>query len=339
MTVLHDSTGLFPRSQPAWAEQKIATFPVHADLKRPAVKHYKTIGLPASAQLAHKPSFANVDGIGFMPGPRSRVTPLDIDAADERLLADALDRHGKTPFIVRTASRKFHCYYRYNGERRRIRPWGDDVPIDLLGTGGFVIAPPTLIPGKGSYEIIEGRLDDLDRLPPIQNLGLDAPAPVVPEEPQQPPVGPPPQTAMRNTTLWRYCMQHALRCSGRDELLDAARTFNMTFGEHLEDWEVVKVADSAWGYTVQGLNYFGGHAAWSDMDALLQHPDAFLLLAYLRRHNSRERTFICTNGLTKTFGWDRRRLAAARSMLIKLNKFRLVRRAKSRQPAEYRWPK
>ena len=48
---------------------------------------------------------------------------LDIDTTDERALADALIRHGDTPFITRTASGKFHALYRHNGERRRIRPF------------------------------------------------------------------------------------------------------------------------------------------------------------------------------------------------------------------------
>jgi hypothetical protein len=48
-------------------------------------------------------------------------------------------------------SGKFHCYYQFNGERRRIRPWqGRD--IDLPGTGGMVIAPPSKL-AKGRYEL------------------------------------------------------------------------------------------------------------------------------------------------------------------------------------------
>jgi hypothetical protein len=33
---------------------------------------------------------------------------LDIDTTDERVLADAIYRHGATPIIIRTASGKFH---------------------------------------------------------------------------------------------------------------------------------------------------------------------------------------------------------------------------------------
>ena len=64
--------GLFPRWQPEYAAHNIATFPVRisADDKRPAVKHYKKIGLPGSAQLAMR--FENDNAFGFMVGDRTK---------------------------------------------------------------------------------------------------------------------------------------------------------------------------------------------------------------------------------------------------------------------------
>src|SRR6516164_10202458 len=154
------SAGVFQTFQPQYAAHRIATFPV-VD-KRPAVRGYPRIGLRASAELASK--FVDATALGFMCGRRSRVTVLDIDTSDERLLTDAFSRHGATPIIVRTASGKFHAWYRHSNERRRIRPWGDDLPIDLLGSGGFVIAPPSTT-GRGSYEFIHGGLHDVTKLP------------------------------------------------------------------------------------------------------------------------------------------------------------------------------
>jgi hypothetical protein len=43
-----------------------------------------------------------VGAFGFQPGPRSRVTVLDIDPHDDTILAEALREHGETPLIVRT---------------------------------------------------------------------------------------------------------------------------------------------------------------------------------------------------------------------------------------------
>ena len=160
------SAGIFPTAQPQYAAHGIATFPVGVN-KRPSVRGYPRIGLRASTELASK--FADAPGLGFMCGARSRVTVLDVDTSDERLVADALSRHGPTPIVVRTASGKFHGWYRHNDERRRIRPWGDDCPIDLLGTGGFVIAPPSTTE-RGRYEFVQGSLDDLTSLPRMRGL-------------------------------------------------------------------------------------------------------------------------------------------------------------------------
>jgi len=340
VSVLHDSTGLFPRSQPAWAEQRIATFPVHVTatgVKKPAVKHYGKIGLPASRALALKPTFAKTDGIGFMAGPWSKITVIDIDDTDERLLSHVLDHHGPTPFVVRTASGKFHAYYKHSGERRRIRPWLD-LPIDLLGVGGFVVAPPSLIVGKGAYEIIEGKLDDLRRLPPIRDLELDGPSPIVAEEPT---VDRKITIGERNITLWRHCMICARQCESFDALLDIARSHNMTtFHPPLPDVEMITITHNAWDRTQRGLNWVGRRGAFMPIEeiaALAADPHATYLLLFLRAHNWPGSHFMCTNTLSEKFGWDRRRLAAARHKLIELNIIHPVRQAGRGHPALFKW--
>ena len=93
---------------------------------------------------------------------------LDVDSTDERIFADALSRYGDTPVKVQTGSGKFHAFYRFNGERRRIRPVGE-APIDILGIGGYVIAPPS-VTASGTYRFIEGGLDDLDKLPVMRGV-------------------------------------------------------------------------------------------------------------------------------------------------------------------------
>jgi hypothetical protein len=131
----------FAKAQPLYAEHGIATFPVTA-AKRPAVQNYLHTGLKGSQALTAK--FGSAPALGFATDERNGLTVLDIDTPDERTLAQALDRHGRTPLISRTGSGKFHAYYRYNGERRRIRPWPGR-EIDILGRGGMVIAPPSQV--------------------------------------------------------------------------------------------------------------------------------------------------------------------------------------------------
>ena len=148
----------FRNWQADYAAHSIATFPVGAD-KKPMVRHYGRFGLASSGRIADR--FSGAPAIGFMCGKRSGVTVLDVDMTDERVVADAIDRHGRTPIIARTGSGHFQAWYRHAGERRLIRP-RRDVPIDVLG-GGFVVAPPSQV-ARGGYEFIQGSLDDLFKI-------------------------------------------------------------------------------------------------------------------------------------------------------------------------------
>jgi hypothetical protein len=160
----------FDKWQSDYAAHGVATFPVDAN-KRPMVSRYNKFGLAGSAKIASK--FGHAPAIGFMCGRRSGVTVLDVDTTDERVLADAVDRHGNTPVIARSGSGHFQAWYRHAGERRLIRP-RRDVPIDILG-GGFVIGPPSQV-AKGSYQFIQGSLDDLASLPTLNDAPRLQPA-------------------------------------------------------------------------------------------------------------------------------------------------------------------
>ena len=154
--------------------------------------------------------FADADAFGFCPGQRSGLTILDVDTNDERTLADALDRHGPTPIIVRSGSGNHQAWYRWNGEGRHIRPDRDPKwPIDILGSG-FVVAPPSR--GiKSNYQFIQGGLDDLDHLPVLRGIDsghFTAFAISMPNEAVS--------EGGRNDKLWRHCMQSARHCDDFD---------------------------------------------------------------------------------------------------------------------------
>ena len=224
-------TGVFQKWQPVYAERGIATFPCREieAAKTPAVRNYSRIGLPASAALTSR--LGSAEMLGFMFGLRSRVTVLDVDSKDERILADALDHHGKTPVIVRTGSGKHHAWYRYNGERRRIRPWRG-LPIDLLG-GGFVVAPPSQVK-QGQYQFIQGSLDDLDRLPLLYN----APPPNAVLSLRNVSGMPVVQRGNRNDTLFAILGREAHHVDDFETLLDVGGTRNSECAEPLDDREV-----------------------------------------------------------------------------------------------------
>jgi len=229
--------GIFAEWQPQYAEHGVVTFPVRN--KVPAVKGYLKVGERVSERLAEK--FANDNTFGFAC-KRNRITVLDIDTPDEKVLADALERHGPTPIIIRSGSGNFQAWYRHNGERRRVRA-DPAKPIDILGDG-FVIAPPS-IGAKWRYHMIEGDLDDINRLPIMRSVPAVA---IVTKA----------CTGNRNDSLWRYCMKAVRGCHRIEDLIIKAMGHNKSaFYEPLPAEEVLKISASAWDYEAEGKNWFG----------------------------------------------------------------------------------
>ena len=324
-------TGVFQEWQPVYAEHGVATFPVN-DNKVPAVRNYGRIGINASSSLASRFGSA---ALGFMCGRRSGITVLDVDTTDERVLADAVDRHGKTPIVARSGSGHFQAWYRYAGERRLIRP-RRDVPIDILG-GGYVVAPPSRV-AKGSYEFIAGSLDDLESLPTLNDAPPAFPADVPADWGQMR------DGNGRNNALFRLLGRSVRNCDDFEQLLDYAQTRNAELGEPMPEMEVLKVAKSVWKMQVEGLNRFGQFGAYVPLDLVRKlarsNPDALALYNVLKAENGPNSTFLIANGMADTaIAMKRKVLARARRDLIAQGLVELICPARWRQPALYRWPR
>jgi hypothetical protein len=322
----------FAEWQPRFAERGLATFPVKAEAKRPAVSNYLKLGLRGSRALAAKFPAATAFGLACQ---RNGITVLDIDDPSERLLADALDEFGPTPFVVRTGSGNHQAWYRSNGEGRHIRP-DPKRPIDILG-GGYVVAPPS-IGAKGPYSLLSGSLDDLASLPRMKGLQ----ALIGPD-----PIAQPVASGNRNNTLWRECMSHAPKCDGPAALLEFAMSINRArFHPPLSPDEVMRTVASAWEKESSGANWFGrgkrvvfDHA---DVDGLcFACPDAYLLLTVLLRHHWGSGSFVVANGMAEKMPggkWRRHRFAAARQFLVDQGRLEEVRPASLHHgPAVYRF--
>ncbi len=321
-------TGVFAQWQPVYAERGIATVPCSPE-KAPLVKHPERFGREGSGEIATR--FPGATAFGYYAGRRNGLTVLDVDSTDERVLADGISRHGATPLIVRTASRKFHALYRHNGERRKIRPWRG-FPVDLLG-GGLCIAAPSVL-AKGQYQILEGSLDDLNRLPIMRGL-----------EPElySTHIGPRPQLREgdgRNNWLFRQLGREAHSCDDFDQLLDRAQTLNEGIGEPMQEAEVAKIAGSIWKYTTEDRNWFGRHSSRLDLtevDALVTHPYTMTLLNWLQAHHGPDNTFMIANGLANLLEWPRRPFQAARRQLIESGRIIPLNRPRPGRPVMYRW--
>ncbi|MDX8438334.1 bifunctional DNA primase/polymerase [Mesorhizobium australafricanum] len=316
-------SGVFADWQPVYAGHGIATFPVVivGKDKRPAVKGYLKLGSKVSGQLAIK--FPEHEAIG-LACRRNKITVLDVDTPDERVLADGLAKHGHTPFIVRSGSGHFQAWYRRNGEGRRIRP-DPDVPIDILGDG-YVVAPPSR-GARGDYKIVSGKLDDLDCLPVMRRAAPEpgqTPWSTNDNAPNPDPTKTKSQSreGLRNDTLWRRCMMMARQCSTSEELTAAAMQFNkQEFNPMLPIDEVLKTVESAWRYETQGKNFFGqGPRLMLDFgmvdELAVKDQRAYALGSVLLRHHAGSATFFLANAMADTFGWSVNTFKAARDVLV-----------------------
>ena len=293
--------------QGAYAERHIPTFPVRID-KHPAIRGYNKVGLRGSEQLALK--FIDAPALGFMLGPPSMVSVGDVDIANERFLADFLDRHGATPIIIMTASDKFHAWYRFNGEGRKIRPWSD-LPFDILG-GGFVVAPPSTTERnkskteRGQYQFIQGSLDDLDRLPIMQNLGPElytAPSRKTCRsacEKLASPMRGMREGNGRNKQLFQtigpiareICAEHGTQ----DALFNVAMSHNHDSAQPMDIEEVRKIVGQVWKMTNEHRNWIGrgGQRQTEIFSFITGNVDAFCLLEFLRVTNKASSMFWIT---------------------------------------------
>jgi Bifunctional DNA primase/polymerase, N-terminal/Primase C terminal 1 (PriCT-1) len=315
----------FLEAQKAYAKHGIPLFPVRitADgAKRPSVRNYQRIGVRGSAKLVRQ--FGDAPAFGFVCGSGNKITVLDVDSSDETVLSDAIDRHGKSPLIVRTARRRFQAWYRWNGERRLIRP-NPATPIDILGSG--VVVAPNSSAAHGQYEIIQGSLEDLERLPPLASPGNSSISNMT--------VG-----TGRNNVLFRKIASDAHYCDDFDALLDRAKTLNDQFGEPLDDAEVVRTAKSVWKMTVEGRNRFGQIGAWLPLglvDRLVHDPHLCTLVSWLKAHNKPNATFLVADGLRQSFGWPRRQFVQARYRAIVEGMIVQISEPRKGHPAKYVW--
>lgn len=314
----------FAEWQPVYAAHGLATFPVRIEggAKKPMARNYLRTGRPYSDRLAKQ--FPDASAFGFALGSRTRITVLDCDSSDERVLADAMTRHGRSPLIVRSGSGNYQAWYRHNGERRHIRP-NPHLPVDILG-GGFVVAPPSH-GARAPYQIIAGALEDLDQLPQLQNFVAKPNVEAVAE-------------GRRNNTLWEHLMRQARCCDDFTALLDVAETYNHSLASPLDHEEVVKTARSAWSITERGQNRFGQIGAFltiSETEALASDPYLLTLLAWLRAQNSPTSKFLIADTLADKFGWSLPKLRRCRKALQEMQICVCIRQPVRGCAALYRW--
>lgn len=323
------SVGPFGLMAQAYAARSLRVFPTGGpDGKKPLIRNWPRVGLRAVPHLVSKFPAAN---IGVIDGDRGGVARIDID--DPALVDGAIRRFGDSPIKVATPGGGLHLWYRANGEHRVIGLDGEK--IDVLGSGGFGIAPPSVRPGSGQYRFLEGGLEDMDRLKPIQPGSL--PPEVYSESfahqptllrrstpyegrgnhasrnPRESKVG----QGLRERFLFREARRLAPNCATVDELMLELRALNAALCDPpLPDSEVVGKARHVWRLKEQGRCYPPGagrayaHITGHEIDSL--SPDALYLLAFLKRwHLGYRDEFALANAMAGALGWTPRRFKAA----------------------------
>ncbi|WP_374390221.1 bifunctional DNA primase/polymerase [Brevundimonas sp.] len=352
-------TSPFQQWQPLYAALGIPIFPVDmgpdGGRKKPLPVGY--LGTTPGRSLAHLSRWPDAEAFGFVPG-KVGITVLDIDTQDEVFLADQIARYGHPRVIVKTASGKWHGYYRNTGEEDHIRLFGPDVPIDLKGSSkGYIVAPGSRT-AYGTYEIVFGALEDLASLTPMgahQSTARTIEVAARPKNEHSASAnddGVRIKAGSRNSALFDHCLAQEPHCEALEDLIDVARYFASTvFDDAMPEDEVRRTAVNVW-------NNYSGDRNWKaksqngrqkvqlygdDISELIaSDKNALVLYALLKRlHPSPTETFQIANGLagqTWAGAMSRRELQNARKTLVEKKKVRCVVGASSKRgPALFRW--
>jgi Bifunctional DNA primase/polymerase, N-terminal/Primase C terminal 1 (PriCT-1) len=347
--------GIAAETAEIYAKFRIPTLPIGDD-KRPLVRGFKIDELTMRQSRAFMRNKPAADVIGVPDGRLSGIVRLDIDERGDDILREVIRRAGTPGAVTRTASDKFHLWYAYNGERRltgrpgyrNARPW-DDLKVDLCGTGGYAISPPSRFADGSEYRFEDGTiLDDLlrnrSRLPKIRGLPdrayLASPA-VHLASPLQA-VSNMRDGSGRNVNLFEALCKAARGLPKTlESFLNWAHDCNAKFGEPMLDSEVVRIAKSVFKYVESGQLRTGRHGALFERlqaQNLARDPYFFALLAWLKAENGPNSEFLVADSLNVAYlKWSRERFCRARRRAIDDGWIVQIRKPFPGCAALYRW--
>ncbi len=308
-----------------YVERGLRVFPTGGDDgKRPLVKWGRFRKGQSEKTVARLTERFPNENIGIITGLKHGITVIDVD--EPSLAPDVIARCGDTPLKIRTPRGGFHLLYHARGEKN-VQAL-DGARVDVRGVGGFINAPPSRRPGFDQpYEVVDGSLADLDRLPTVNagSLPLHRSAIYKPctasDDPTKCWAGLV-EGDGRNRELFHQGLGAASKAATDAELLSWALKRNTDFAEPMPEDEVRKLVDSLWRYREAGkLIPPGMQAAIVDLDdiqTLIGNADALALWTFLKaRHWKLRPEFIITpKALAASFCWARKRIEKARDHLI-----------------------
>lgn len=339
--------GVFADHAPDYLAHGIPVFPTGGDDgKRALVKNYQRMGVPASRKLLEGARF-DAANLAFMCGQRNRITVLDVDTPVRAAFDVVLKECGDTAIKIQTGSGKYQAWYRWNGERRKIRPIEGEV-IDVLG-GGMVIAPPSVRPDLGgkAYRFLAGSLDDVDRLPAIRDGALppEIYGTARPSKPATPPLGLVLEGG-RTIALYDELRKIALHCETIEELAFKGAGINeAVMAVPLTDAELWKQVKGVWKLNTEGRLIVPGSGAVvigkEEGAKLYEYPPALALWHFLKANHGPAHEFaVCPVGLAKVLPPSAPTIRMARWKLEKWRYIKLTYQGGGdRNPNRYRFIK
>ena len=300
--------------------------------KTPLVNAWSSFRVAPSVQTVTRwaARYPNAN-VGIIPH-LSGLVVVDIDTLDADLLEQMILRFGQTVMVVRTPG-GHHLYYcaRTPVGSQNLRS-SENLPIEIKCSRTLVVAPPSVNQLNGQlYRFIQGGWDQLPYLPYFDNSTLVA-SHVTYRAGKS---GQVVEEGKRNNELFRRLLAEAAAGFEFEELLNIAFELNETsLKPKLECDEVRRTVESAWGYEIEGKNWFGkqaravfNRAEIFKLAAEKSGGSAMVLLGLLRMsHGSKRVPFaIARVAMVRAGslpGWTEYRIRVARDVLLKLGYLR-----------------
>ncbi len=303
--------------------------------KAPSVRNWQRVASCRPTQLMTK--FPDAQ-IGIL---NDKLTVVDID--DPRHLDWAIQEFGDTPITVQTPG-GFHLWYKPNGERRQVRYDGPDGrQIDILGVGGYTVAPPSTRPDGAPWRFLRGSVKDLGNLPHIRPGALPTSVASTPAPSDRIPKG------RRDNALLVQCLRD-LKDGKAPEILQmrAAAWNENIYDPPQSEAEVTSTVKSAIRMHMDGRNFVGTSGVvritHETLDSFLGNADALMLYSKLQLvHGSRKSGFaIDVKAMSRAEviqGWGKQRYRSARNALVKMEHITLERQGCGKgNPSVYNFP-
>jgi hypothetical protein len=217
--------------------------------KHPRTRHGLTDASTDEAQIREWWTCSPSANIGIATGPESGIMVIDLDG--DFKLPEAISAIPRT--ITAKTSRGRHLYLRYPaGIKIANKVHLYDLPIDVRGTGGYVVAPPSVHRTGAVYdwlfepadcELADAPAALLDWLAPPSERNGKSQRITTPTIPASIPEG------KRNATLMSLAGTMRHRGLGEQEILDALTVTNRRCTPPLPDEELRRIAQSVSRYS------------------------------------------------------------------------------------------